>query len=124
MDLIVDDEHIEFQDLTVFTKVFDYDRFSRNDVVGEVTIGMEELDVSSNVEIWGEITKNKKCNHINSTGNSVRGTHRSLGIKYRVPEEGFGTFVGPALAYRKPLDPKGLVEPSSWSWKDRKSPRE
>nr|CAD7201533.1 unnamed protein product [Timema douglasi] len=61
------DEHFKFpvshedlQDKSLILQVFDYDRFSRNDVVGEVTISMEELDVSSNVEIWGEITKNKK----------------------------------------------------------------
>jgi len=40
--------------------VFDYDRFSRNDVVGEVCMNMDEFDVASSVEIWGEITKNKK----------------------------------------------------------------
>lgn len=41
-------------------QVFDYDRFSRNDVVGEVCMSMDEFDVASNVEVWGEITKNKK----------------------------------------------------------------
>jgi hypothetical protein len=40
--------------------VFDYDRFSRNDVVGEVCMNMDEFDVASSVEVWGEITKNKK----------------------------------------------------------------
>jgi len=40
--------------------VFDYDRFSRNDVVGEVSMNMDEFDVASSVEVWGEITKNKK----------------------------------------------------------------
>jgi hypothetical protein len=41
-------------------QVFDYDRFSRNDVVGEVCMSMDEFDVASDVEVWGEITKNKK----------------------------------------------------------------
>ncbi|KAF4524532.1 hypothetical protein B566_EDAN002805 [Ephemera danica] len=41
-------------------QVFDYDRFSRNDVVGEVRIRIEELDLSSSLEVWGEITRNKK----------------------------------------------------------------
>lgn len=40
--------------------MFDYDRFSRNDVVGEVRMNMDEFDVVSSVEVWGEITKNKK----------------------------------------------------------------
>jgi hypothetical protein len=42
------------------SQVFDFDRFSRNDVVGEVRVGMDELDLSSSLEIWGEITRNKK----------------------------------------------------------------
>ncbi|KAI4463434.1 synaptotagmin [Holotrichia oblita] len=41
-------------------RVFDYDRFSRNDVVGEVRMSMDEFDVTSSIEVWGEITKNKK----------------------------------------------------------------
>lgn len=42
-------------------QVFDYDRFSRNDVIGEVSMSMEDFDVSGGtLEVWGEITKNKK----------------------------------------------------------------
>lgn len=40
--------------------MFDYDRFSRNDVIGEVRMSMDEFDVTSSIEVWGEITKNKK----------------------------------------------------------------
>ncbi|XP_063230922.1 synaptotagmin-5 [Bacillus rossius redtenbacheri] len=61
------DEHFKFpvshqdlQDKSLVLQVFDYDRFSRNDIVGEVCVNMDELEVSSSVEIWGEITKNKK----------------------------------------------------------------
>ncbi|XP_068082352.1 synaptotagmin-5 [Anabrus simplex] len=61
------DEHFKFpvshddlQDKALVLQVFDYDRFSRNDVVGEVRMCMSEFDVTSSVEIWGEITKNKK----------------------------------------------------------------
>lgn len=61
------DEHFKFpvshedlQDKTLVLQVFDYDRFSRNDVVGEVRIPMEDIEVTSSVEVWGEITKNKK----------------------------------------------------------------
>jgi len=41
-------------------QVFDFDRFSRNDVIGEVRVRIDELDLSSSLEIWGEITRNKK----------------------------------------------------------------
>ncbi|KDR13859.1 Synaptotagmin-9, partial [Zootermopsis nevadensis] len=52
--------HEDLQEKTLVLQVFDYDRFSRNDVVGEVCMSMDEFDVASNVEVWGEITKNKK----------------------------------------------------------------
>lgn len=46
--------------LSFTQQVFDYDRFSRNDVVGEMRVNMMDLDITSSIEIWGEITKNKK----------------------------------------------------------------
>ncbi|CAG9860369.1 unnamed protein product [Phyllotreta striolata] len=52
--------HEELQSKTLILQVFDYDRFSRNDVIGEVSMVMSEFDVANSVEIWGEITKNKK----------------------------------------------------------------
>lgn len=52
--------HEELQTKTLVLQVFDYDRFSRNDVIGEVRMSMEDFDVTSNIEVWGEITKNKK----------------------------------------------------------------
>ncbi|KAL0268764.1 UNVERIFIED_CONTAM: hypothetical protein PYX00_010581 [Menopon gallinae] len=61
------DEHFKFpvshedlQDKTLVLQVFDYDRFSRNDVVGEVRMPLADVEVSFGVEVWGEITKNKK----------------------------------------------------------------
>lgn len=38
-------------------QVFDYDRFSRNDVTGEVRIQMCEVDITSEIEVWSEIHK-------------------------------------------------------------------
>lgn len=52
--------HDDLQDKVLLLQVFDYDRFSRNDVIGEVRMAMDEIDVANSVEVWGEITKNKK----------------------------------------------------------------
>jgi hypothetical protein len=52
--------HEDLQSKSLILQVFDYDRFSRNDVIGEVRMSMDEFDVTSNIEVWGEITKNKK----------------------------------------------------------------
>lgn len=52
--------HDDLQNKTLILQVFDYDRFSRNDVIGEVQMGMSEYDVTSDIEVWGEIMKNKK----------------------------------------------------------------
>ncbi|RZF44926.1 hypothetical protein LSTR_LSTR013116 [Laodelphax striatellus] len=52
--------HEDLHDKTLILQVFDYDRYSRNNVVGEVQIHMYELDVTSSVEVWSEITKHKK----------------------------------------------------------------
>ena len=53
--------HEDLQTKSLILQVFDYDRFSRNDVIGEVRMSMEEFDVTnSSIEVWGEITKNKK----------------------------------------------------------------
>jgi hypothetical protein len=49
-----------FYNMSVLFLVFDYDRFSCNDVVGEVCVNMNEFDVGSSMEVWGEITKIKK----------------------------------------------------------------
>ncbi|KAK6619539.1 hypothetical protein RUM43_012296 [Polyplax serrata] len=61
------DEHFKFpvsfedlQNKTLILQVFDYDRFSRNDVIGEVKMSMMNIEVTSSIEIWGEITKAKK----------------------------------------------------------------
>ncbi|KAG8042708.1 hypothetical protein G9C98_005347 [Cotesia typhae] len=51
------DQHFRFP-------VFDYDRYSRNDVVGSVRVAMEELELVSStspVEVWGEIAREKKA---------------------------------------------------------------
>lgn len=45
---------------SLLLQVFDFDKFSRNDVVGEILLHMSEVDVTSDLEVWSEIKKNKK----------------------------------------------------------------
>lgn len=52
--------HEELKSKTLILQVFDYDRFSRNDIIGEVTMSLSDFDAANSIEIWGEITKNKK----------------------------------------------------------------
>ncbi|XP_050300266.1 synaptotagmin-5 isoform X2 [Anthonomus grandis grandis] len=52
--------HEELKSKSLLLQVFDYDRFSRNDIIGEVTMPLSEYDCANSIEIWGEITKNKK----------------------------------------------------------------
>ncbi|CAA9997681.1 unnamed protein product [Nesidiocoris tenuis] len=48
-------------DIFVFVhQVFDYDRYSRNDVIGELRLDLAEVDTTSSVEIWADIDKIKK----------------------------------------------------------------
>ncbi|XP_054720947.1 synaptotagmin-6-like [Uloborus diversus] len=47
----------ELVEKTLLFQVFDYDRFSRNDVTGEVRLSMCELDITSELEVWSEIHK-------------------------------------------------------------------
>ncbi|XP_057318595.1 synaptotagmin-5 isoform X2 [Microplitis mediator] len=54
----------ELKEKTLVLQVFDYDRYSRNDVVGSVRVAMEELELVSStspVEVWGEIAREKKA---------------------------------------------------------------
>lgn len=46
--------------LNNFFQVFDYDRYSRNDIIGELRIDLAEIELTSNVEIWGDISRTKK----------------------------------------------------------------
>ncbi|XP_066590350.1 synaptotagmin-5 isoform X2 [Prorops nasuta] len=53
----------ELQEKTLILQVFDYDRFSRNDMVGTIRIAIESLELAStasSVELWGEITSERK----------------------------------------------------------------
>ncbi|XP_072751100.1 synaptotagmin-5 isoform X2 [Anoplolepis gracilipes] len=53
----------ELQEKTLVLQVFDYDRFSRNDVVGSLRVAMESLELVSStcsVEVFGEIARERK----------------------------------------------------------------
>ncbi|CAG9766090.1 unnamed protein product [Ceutorhynchus assimilis] len=52
--------HEELKSKSLLLQVFDYDRFSRNDIIGEVSMALTDYDCTNSIEIWGEITKNKK----------------------------------------------------------------
>ncbi|KYQ55856.1 Synaptotagmin-C [Trachymyrmex zeteki] len=61
------DQHFKFpvsyEELQEKTLVFDYDRFSRNDMVGSVRVAMDSLELvssTSSIEVWGEITRERK----------------------------------------------------------------
>ncbi|XP_029678255.1 synaptotagmin-5 isoform X2 [Formica exsecta] len=53
----------ELQEKTLVLQVFDYDRFSRNDVVGSLRVVMDSLELvssTSSVEVFGEIARERK----------------------------------------------------------------
>ncbi|XP_076641260.1 synaptotagmin beta [Halictus rubicundus] len=55
--------HDEFHDKTLVLQVLDYDRFSRNDVVGSVKVPLHILRLdspSSTEEVWGPIERERK----------------------------------------------------------------
>ncbi|XP_037821747.1 synaptotagmin-C [Lucilia sericata] len=61
------DQHFKFpvsrdqlQGKELILQVLDYDRYSHNDIIGEVRISIDELDLSKSVEIWGDLLRTKK----------------------------------------------------------------
>ncbi|XP_062131140.1 synaptotagmin-11 isoform X1 [Drosophila sulfurigaster albostrigata] len=61
------DQHFKFpvsrdqlQGKELVLQVLDYDRYSHNDIIGEVRISVDGLDLSKSVEIWGDLLRTKK----------------------------------------------------------------
>uniref|UniRef100_A0A1A9WE84 C2 domain-containing protein n=1 Tax=Glossina brevipalpis TaxID=37001 RepID=A0A1A9WE84_9MUSC len=61
------DQHFKFpvsrdqlQGKELILQVLDYDRYSHNDIIGEVRIRIDELDVTKSIEIWGDLLRTKK----------------------------------------------------------------
>ena len=52
---------------TLYMQVLDYDRFSRDDPIGEVCIPISEIDLSTSQTLWRNLQPCK--------GHSVRATH-------------------------------------------------
>lgn len=38
----------------------DYDRYSHNDIIGELRIRVDEMDLTKSIEIWGDVVRMKK----------------------------------------------------------------
>ncbi|XP_013383094.1 synaptotagmin-6-like [Lingula anatina] len=47
----------ELREKTLFVHVYDYDKFSRNDIIGEVSVHLDSIDVSTSVEVWCDIER-------------------------------------------------------------------
>ncbi|XP_055905905.1 synaptotagmin-7 isoform X1 [Eupeodes corollae] len=61
------DQHFKFpvsrdqlQGKELILQVLDYDRYSHNDIIGEVRVLIDDLDLSKSVEIWGDLLRIKK----------------------------------------------------------------
>ncbi|KAK8774836.1 hypothetical protein V5799_010631 [Amblyomma americanum] len=55
---------VSFDDVpsrTLLFQVFDYDRFSRNDVTGEVRVPLADVDVTTETEVWCDIDRTEKA---------------------------------------------------------------
>lgn len=50
----------QLQEKELILQVLDYDRYSHNDVIGELRIRMSELELSKSTEIWGDSIRVKK----------------------------------------------------------------
>ena len=53
----------DLRDRCLHFYVYDFDKFSRNDLIGDVIINFADVDISPTVEVWCDIQKQSKvCN--------------------------------------------------------------
>ena len=45
----------ELQDRTLRLSVFDFDKFSRHDAIGDVEIKIVDVDVSRELDVWSDL---------------------------------------------------------------------
>lgn len=50
----------QLQSRVLVLQVLDYDRYSHNDIIGELRIGIDELELTKSTEIWGDLLRVKK----------------------------------------------------------------
>lgn len=50
----------QLQNKELILQVLDYDRYSHNDIIGELRIKIDDLELSKSVEIWGELIRHRK----------------------------------------------------------------
>ncbi|XP_047989457.1 synaptotagmin-5-like isoform X2 [Leguminivora glycinivorella] len=52
--------HDELRDKTLLLQVFDYDRFSRNEVMGSAKVSLSRVEVAGGTEVWAELSRERR----------------------------------------------------------------
>ncbi|CAH0759040.1 unnamed protein product [Diatraea saccharalis] len=52
--------HDDLGDKTLLLQVFDYDRFSRNEVMGSAKVPLSRVEVAGGAEIWAEVSRERR----------------------------------------------------------------
>ncbi|XP_045488234.1 synaptotagmin-5 isoform X2 [Pieris rapae] len=52
--------HDDLSDKTLLLQVFDYDRFSRNEVMGSAKIPLAKVEVAGGAEVWAELSRERR----------------------------------------------------------------
>lgn len=50
----------DVRDRTLVFHIYDYDKFSRHKIIGEVQVDLSKVDVTNSVEMWCDILKHQK----------------------------------------------------------------
>ncbi|XP_061379003.1 synaptotagmin-5-like isoform X1 [Danaus plexippus] len=52
--------HDDLTDKTLLLQVFDYDRFSRNEVMGSAKVPLSRVEVAGGAEVWAELSRERR----------------------------------------------------------------